>query len=305
MIRIAVLASPTFGALNRLPNDPDVEVAIAGDVASLRGAVRGAEVMLISPRYGAQLRDLWTEMDAVRWIHSLGAGVETLPFDLLRRRDIVVTNGRGIYADALAEFSMAAMLWFAKDLRTLAENQAARRWQPGTVDRLEGATIGIVGYGAIGHAIARRAEAFGMRILALRRTAGTPLDELLPTSDYVVLCTPLTEETRGLIDARRLGQMRRTAVLINIGRGAVVDEPALIEALRSRRIRGAALDVFDVEPLPPQNALWALPNVLISPHMADRAVDSHDRAMALFLRNLEHFRRGEAMVNVVDKDAGY
>lgn len=305
MIRIAVLASPTFGALNRLPKDPDVDVVVAHDVASLGSAVRGAEVMLISPRYGAQLRDLWPEMRAVRWIHCLGAGVETLPFDLLRQRDIIVTNGRGVYADALAEFSMAAMLWFAKGLRKLAENQAARRWQPGTVERLEGATAGIVGYGAIGQAVARRAEAFGMRILALRHAGGTPLDELLPASDYVVVSTPLTEETRGLINACRFGQMRPTAVLINVGRGAVVDENDLIQALRSGQIRGAALDVFETEPLPPENALWGLPNILISPHMADHAVDSHDRAMRVFLRNLERFRRGEALENVVDKDAGY
>lgn len=305
MIRIAVLASPTFRALNRLPRDPEIEFEIAHDIDSFRRTVRSADAVVMLPRYGEQLRELWPEMGGIRWIHSLGAGVETLPFDLLRQRDVVVTNGRGVYANALAEFVLAAMLWFAKDLRQLVENQAARRWQPGTVERLEGATVGIVGYGAIGKGIGQRAEALGMRVLALHRTGGTPLEELIPASDYLVISAPLTAETRTLIDAKRIALMRRGAVLINVGRGGVVDEAALVRALQERRVRGAALDVFTTEPLPPTHALWGLANVLISPHMADHAADSHDRAMSLFLQNLERFRHGQPLLNIVDKTAGY
>lgn len=165
--------------------------------------------------------------------------------------------------------------------------------------------MGIIGYGAVGRAVARRAEAFATRVLTLRRHEGMALDELIPSSDYLVLSAALTPETRGLIDAKRIASMRPTAVLINVSRGTVVDEAALIEALRSRRIRGAALDVFEVEPLPPAHPLWTLDNVLISPHTADHAADSHARAIDLFLGNLERFQKGEPLANVVDKDLGY
>jgi len=304
-MRIVVMASPSFEALGRLPRDRGVEFLIAHDPDSFRRLLPGAEVALIAPRYGALIRDAWPDMGGIRWIHALGAGVEHFPFDLLRRRDIVVTNSRGVYAEALAEFVIAAMLWFAKDLRRLLQNQNARRWEPYTVHRLEGATVGIIGYGAVGRAVARRAEAFATRVLTLRRHEGMALDELIPSSDYLVLSAALTPETRGLIDAKRIASMRPTAVLINVSRGTVVDEAALIEALRSRRIRGAALDVFEVEPLPPAHPLWTLDNVLISPHTADHAADSHARAIDLFLGNLERFQKGEPLANVVDKDLGY
>lgn len=298
--RIAILAPP-----EKLDALRSVDGVAAHDVASLRKAIAGAEVVVLAPRYGAMLREVWDQTGDLKWVHSLGAGVETLPFDLLQQRDVVVTNSRGIYADALAEFVIAAMLWFAKDLRRLVTSQSRRAWEPFAVDRLEGATAGIIGYGLTGHAVARRAEAFGMRVVSLRRSGGTSLDELVPASDYIVISTPLTPETSRMFDARRIAQMRRSAVLINIGRGPVVDEQALIEALRSNAIKGAALDVFETEPLPSDSPLWSLENVLISPHSADRTADSHDRAVALFLDNLERFRRGEALQNVVDKRAGY
>lgn len=304
-MRVVVMASPSFAALGRLPRDRGVEFLIARDVESFRRFLPGADAALISPRYGAEIREAWADLGSIRWIHSLGAGVETFPFDLLRQRDVVVTNSRGVYADGLAEFVLAAILWFAKDLRRLTQNQTARRWEPYTVQRLEGATVGIVGYGEVGRAVGRRAEAFGMSLLTLRRSGGTPLDELIPASDYLVLSAALTPDTRGLIDAKRIASMRPTAVLINVSRGAVVDEAALVDALRARRIRGAALDVFEVEPLPPAHPLWTLDNVLISPHTADHAADSHDRAMDLFLRNLDRFRTGKPLENTVDTDLGY
>jgi phosphoglycerate dehydrogenase-like enzyme len=248
------------------------------------------------------------EAGNLRWIHSLGAGVETLPFELLRESDAILTNSRGLYADALGEFVVASMLWFAKDLRRLVRNQRERRWEPFTVERLEGKTAGIVGYGAIGQAVGRRAGALGMRVLSVRRRqefGDLTLDELIAESDYLVLSTPLTPSTSGMITRERLALMRTTAVLINVSRGAVVDQTALVEALTARRIRGAALDVFETEPLPIDDPLWALENVLISPHSADHAADSHDRAMAFFLENLARFQRGESLENVVDKVEQY
>lgn len=295
-MRIIALAPPTFdvGTIERVQ-----------DADSLRRAIVDSEVLVLAPRYGSMIREVWPDAKKLRWIHSLGAGVETLPFDLLRESDVIVTNSKGIYADALAEWVVAAMMWFAKDLRRLAANQANAKWEPFAVQRLEGATLGIIGYGSVGETIAKRARPFDMRILTSRRTGGTPINDLLAASDFVVLCTPLTSETRHLIDAGRLARMRESAVLINISRGPVVDEAALIEALKARRIRGAALDVFETEPLPAESPLWSLDNVLLSPHSADHATDAHARAIELFHSNLGRFQRDEALENVVDKMVGY
>jgi len=304
VIRVVAIAADSFTPLATLRQQSDVKLTAGEDAASLRNAIGAADVIVLAPRYGNVLRELWPEAKRVRWIHSLGAGVETLPFDLLRNSDVVVTNSRGLYADALAEFAIAAMLWFAKDLRRLVRNQDSHVWEPFTVQRLEGSTVGIVGYGGIGRAVGRRAEALGIKIATVRRQAGD-LDEVIRASDYIVLSTPLTPETRGLINAERIARMRPTSVLINVSRGAVVDEAALVKALHEKRIRGAALDVYQTEPLPPTHPLWSLENVLISPHSADKTSDSHDRAMALFLHNLERFRREEALQNVVDKREEY
>lgn len=298
-MKLAVFAPPQFTALARLAEANDVEVV---------PEIRDAEAVLLAPRFGSVLVDHWAEMKGIRWIHSLSAGVESLPFDLLSRSDIVVTSSRGLYADALGEFVVAAMLWFAKDLRRLAVQQRARRWEPFKVERLEGQTLGIIGYGSTGQAIGRRAAALGMQVLGVRRNLefGEPTtDEVIAASDYLALSTPLTPATRGLINRERIAAMRPHAVLINVSRGAVIDEEALVEALKQKRIRGAALDVFATEPLPPESPLWSLENVLISPHSADQTADSHDRAMRFFLENLGRYQRGESLENVVDKEQQY
>ncbi|MCU1230444.1 MAG: 2-hydroxyacid dehydrogenase [Acidobacteria bacterium] len=278
------------------------DVVISNDVAVLRNALRDADVIVVAPREGRLLRELWPHAARVRWVHALAAGVESLLFDELRAGDVPLTNSRGIFADALGEWALAAMLFFAKDLRRLVRQQDAQRWTPFNIEALDGATLGIVGFGGIGRAVARRAEAFGMRVVATR---ATPLDELLAAADYVVISTPLTPETLRLIGARELSLMKTNAVLINIGRGAVADEAALIDALRDRRIRGAALDVFESEPLAAGHPFWSMENVLLSPHCADHTDDAHDRTMAFFLENLRRLESGEALVNVVDKAKGY
>ena len=289
-MRLAVLADPSFPQLERIPRDVTIT------------DIDDADAILLAPRFGSQLRALLPRAKRVRWIHALAAGVETLPFDLLRDTGVIVTNSRAIYAEALGEFAIAAMLWFTKDLRRLVDNQRAHKWEPYTVERLEGKSAGIIGYGGIGRAIGRRAESLGVRVMAARR--GDAIEPLMEC-DFVVLSTPLTPATRGMIGAAHLARMKAAAVLINVSRGAVVDEPALVEALRSRHIRGAALDVFEVEPLPESSPLWSLDNVLISPHTADHTADAHDIAMTFFLENLGRFRRGEALENVVDPQAGY
>ncbi len=308
-MRLLVLAPADFAPLELLRRDaPDIELSVGTDAAALRRAAAATDAVLIGPRSGSALTELWRDLRSVRWIHTLSAGVESLPFDLLRRSEVVVTNSRGLYADALAEFALAAMLWFAKDLRRLARNQEARRWEPYTVERLEGQTVGIIGYGGIGHAVARRCTALGMHVLPIRRRQelGDPtIEEVLAQSDFVVMCAPLTPSTYRLMSQGRIAAMKPAAVFINIGRGGTVDEAALVDALREHRIRGAALDVFEAEPLPPDHPLWQLDNVLISPHTADHTHDSHTRAMHFFLENLRRFRAGESLENVVDKVEQY
>lgn len=292
-MRVLALAPPSFAPLALLP-----ETVATTDVAA------DADVILVGPRYGHLLQEIWPEAKRVRWVHVLSAGVEPVLFDALRDSGVPLTNGRGVFADALGEFALAAMLWFAKGLGRMRRNQAAHQWEPFNVQRLEGRTVGIVGYGSIGRAVGGRAEAMGMRVVAMSRTAGD-LDTVLAASDYLVISAPLTPQTRHLITATHLAQMKPDAVLINIGRGPIVDEAALIEALRTNRIRGAALDVFETEPLPPTHPFWTLDNVLLSPHCADHTPDSHERAMRLFLTNLARFERGEPLENIVDQRQGY
>jgi phosphoglycerate dehydrogenase-like enzyme len=308
-MRLLAIAPPEFGPLALLRQEvPDIELAVGTDVESLRRAAAGVDAVLIAPRYGPVLTALWPALGNVQWIHTLAAGVEFLPFDLLRGSEVVVTNSRGLYANALAEFAIAAMLWFARDLRRSMQNQNERRWEPYTVDALEGRTLGIIGYGSIGRAAGQRAAAFGMRVLPLRRRreAGHPaIEEVLARSDYVVMSTPLTPNTAGLMSRARIAAMKPEAVFINLGRGGTVDEEALLDALRNHRIRGAALDVFESEPLLPEHPFWQLDNVLISPHSADHTADAHERAMRFFLENLRRFRAGEALQNTVDKIEQY
>jgi phosphoglycerate dehydrogenase-like enzyme len=256
---------------------------------------------------------------SLRWIHSRSAGVEHLMFPALVEAPVPLTNARGVYSAALGEFVMAAVLFFAKDFARMRRSQARGAWDPFDVDWVQGRTLGIVGYGDIGRVAAQRARAFGMRILAVRRDVAAaqrdPLvDEafpverraaLLAASDYVVVAAPLTPDTRGLLGPREIAAMKPTAVLVNVGRGPVVDEAALLAALREGRIRGAALDVFDEEPLPSGHPFYALENVLLSPHCADNTPGWLEESMRFFLVNLERFRSGEPLLNPVDKSRGY
>jgi phosphoglycerate dehydrogenase-like enzyme len=230
-----------------------------------------------------------------------------------------LTNGRGVFRWPLADWVMAAMLFFAFELRRVVEQQEHGLWKPITGATLNGRTLGIIGYGAIGSAAAERARPFGMKIAVLRRHPSrsaadalvdksygpAQLHDLMAASDYLLLAAPLTPATRGLVGAAELAAMKPSAVVINVGRGPVIDEAALIGALESNRIRGAALDVFNTEPLPAGHPFWTLPNVLLSPHTADRVDGFLDPALDCFLDNMERFRTGEPLRNLVDKHAGY
>jgi phosphoglycerate dehydrogenase-like enzyme len=253
----------------------------------------------------------------VRWLHTPSAGVDHLLIPPVLERGITVTNSAGVHAIPIAEFVLALMLSHVKQLPGYAAAQAERRWDRELeAGELFERTLLILGIGGIGQAIAQRAAAFGMRVWGSRRSP-RPMPgvervvgmdgwrELLPAADVVVVAAPLTAETRGMLDADAFAAMRPDAFLINIARGAIVDEPALLDALRAGRIAGAALDTFEQEPLPPESPLWDAPNVLITPHATAGSPRMRERQIALFLENLRRFRADEPLLNVVDVEAGY
>jgi phosphoglycerate dehydrogenase-like enzyme len=238
----------------------------------------------------------------------------------LTRSDIVVTTASGIHARPIAEFVLMSILMFVKEAFALAEDQRAHRWQRYATEELAGKMVTIVGVGRIGREIARAVHTFDAHVVGTVRSVdgrsaedlcvdallpGDRVDELLPTTDFLVLCCPHTPETQGLINAERLAALKPGAVVINVARGAVVDEPALIEALRAGRLRGAALDVFAREPLPPESPLWDMPNVLICPHSASTAITENGKIVDLFCDNMRRYLAGEPLRNVLNKQLLY
>jgi phosphoglycerate dehydrogenase-like enzyme len=258
---------------------------------------------------------------ALRWIHSPAAGVGNMLFPELVASGITITNSRGILAESIAEHVLAVSLALFRRLPTAFARQAARVWAQDELMTpaprpIRGATIGIVGLGAIGSAVARLGRTIGMRVVATRRHDLTVpaidrlypaerLYDLLAEADVVVLAVPLTEDTRGLIGRSELRAMKRSAILVNVGRGKLVREADLADELARGTIAGAALDVFEHEPLDPASPLWTLPNVLLTPHAAGMRPDYWEAVVDLFERNLRRFEQGEPLLNVIDKAAGY
>jgi phosphoglycerate dehydrogenase-like enzyme len=257
----------------------------------------------------------------LRWVHSPAAGVGGMLFPAMRASRVVLSNSRGMNAVAVAEHVLMLMLAAVRRMPEAMRAQADKRWAAEDLSglpSLRGRTLLIVGLGAIGCELARMASGLGMRVVGTRREAGDPLPEgvaqagdpadlpvLLPTADIVVLAAPLTAATRGMMGAAELALMKPTAWLVNVARGKLVDEPALIRALEARTIAGAALDVFEHEPLPAASPLWSLPNVIVTPHIAGFRDDYWDAAVDLFAANLRRYLAGETVTNIVDKRAGY
>ncbi len=257
----------------------------------------------------------------LKWVQTLGAGVEWLLTPEVRRReDLVVTNASGIHAQPIAEHVFGFVLMFARQLHRAVRQQAAHSWDSSAlrndVTTLAGATLGIVGLGAIGRRIAEIASAFGMRVIAFKRTPGDAsgvervfgpahLTGFLKEAEYVVNTLPLTAQTRGLFGPTQFAAMRSDAIFINIGRGGTVQTDALVDALKSGSIAGAALDVSDPEPLPAEHPLWGLENVVLTPHYSGAHPGYVQRASAIFVENLVSYLGGKPLTNVVDKHAGY
>lgn len=304
----------------KLSSDPDIEIAWVDTHGNFEGDPSDAEVYFnwfyLKPD---TLRKVLAASPQLRWHQAPSAGVNHILIPEYLERDIILTNGAGTFSIPIAEFVLTYILYHAKSVQKLLNLQTNRTWQKSIelpIQELSDATLLIIGAGQIGQEIAKRASAFGMRVWGSRRkpaplanfekvVGANEWRSLISSADYVVLATPLTSETKHLIDESALRSMNSNAYLINISRGAVVDEAALIKALKEGWIAGAGLDTFETEPLSPDSPLWSLPSVFITPHCSGYSPRIPERMIALFLDNLNRYRTGQPLRNVVDKLAGY
>jgi len=320
---VVLLDVPADGSGDGVARTPPEVLAAVADADVYLGYGVPADIL----RHGRRLR----------WIHSAAAGVRNSLTPEMLASPVLFTNSAGVHAPPMAESVLAMMLHFARGFDLAARAQAAGRWDSAgfyagdaPLREFSGSTVGVVGFGGIGREVAWRAAVLGARVLGLRRggpadsevpleaspgggavatarvlTGAAGLRTLLEASDYVVLAAPHTEDTDRLIDARALGHMKPSAVLVNVARGALVDEDALVRALASGRLRGAGLDVFATEPLPAGHPLWSAPGVLLTPHVSGVSRGFWAREADLITENLRRFLAGRPLVNLVDKHAGY
>jgi phosphoglycerate dehydrogenase-like enzyme len=325
--RAEVVFAPELLPPARFPADHLGDPAFRRDAAGearWRAMLDRAEVLFGIPGDSAEaLAEVVRGSPAVRWIHATSAGAgewvrkaDLAPEDLER---VVVTTSSGVHAVPLAEFAIFGLLTVAKDLPRWVEDQRTRTWPEirRAVRELHGQTLFLVGLGAIGREVARLGKALGMRTVGFRRTPGPPpefvddvhgperLRELAGQADAVVVSLPMTEATAGMIDRATIERLPPGCIFVNVGRGGVVDEPALIDALAGRRIAGAVLDVFATEPLPPDSPLWSLPNVLVTPHGAAITARENERIVELFVANLRRYLDGDRLANVVEPGVYY
>jgi phosphoglycerate dehydrogenase-like enzyme len=311
LVLASTLADKDLAMLDALP--PETSLAVGTGVEAFERLAEDADVILSWSLSGEVLREVFAMSPNVKWVHSRSAGLDSLLFPELIASPVPLTNGKGVFSQSLGEFALGAILFFAKDFRRMTRNQEARRWEQFDVDEISRQTVGVVGYGDIGRACASRAKAMGMTVLAVKRHGPASDEVFLPEDraamiarcDYIIAAAPLTPETRGLIGDAEFAAMKPNAVVINVGRGPVIDEPAMVRALTEGRIKGAALDVFDTEPLPAGHIFFELDNVLLSPHCADHTSDWTEQAMRFFLAQFERYSKGEPLENVVNKHLGY
>jgi phosphoglycerate dehydrogenase-like enzyme len=276
----------------------------------LADALPGAEVLLVWNLKQGAVAKAWPKADQLRWVHVAGAAVEPALSEVIGG-EVVVTSSRGLFDEPIAEYVLGLVLAFAKDLPGRLRLQEARDWQHRETERVAGKQVLIAGTGAIGRAIARKLAATGLQVAGIGRVGRVDdpdfgqvlpqdrLDEVLRRTDYLVLAASLTEDTKGMLNARTLASMRRTARVINVGRGGLIVLDDLVRALRNGRIAGAALDIFPNERLDPTSPLWELPSVLISPHMSGQVVGWREELVALFLDNLDRHLTEKPLRNVL------
>jgi len=318
--RLEVLYEPELLPPIRFPGDHqglDAFRRTAEQDGRWRALLGSAEIFFGLPGdSGAGLGEAVRIAPNLRWVQGMAAGtgeqVRVAKLTAVDLERVTITTASGVHGAQLAEFAFLGLLALTKDLPRLLRDKSERRWAHYPVPELRGQTLLVVGLGSIGEALARRAKAFGMRVIGVNRSGATEspdvdeihavgsLEDLLPRADAVVVALPSTDETRRIFDERAFGLMRDGAIFVNVGRGAVVDEDALVVALRSGRLHGAALDVFATEPLPVESPLWNLPNVLISPHTAAFSIRENARIVDLFCENLLRYLAGQELVNRVD-----
>jgi len=312
---IAVLAGtePVEG-LSALEREAEVRVT---DAAGLPGALAGADILYLWDFFADGVREAWPAAGSLQWIHVPAAGVEKLLFPGLVASDVLLTNARGLFDRPMAEHILGAILHFAKDFGRAAAQQQRRQWSRYATTDLAGASVLVAGTGSIGRSTARLLTAVGMQVQGLGRTARSGDEDfgtihasadfaaVAGTFDYVVLAAPLTPATRGMLSRAVLAAMKPTAVVVNVGRGALADEAALESALRSGTLAGAALDVFETEPLPGTSGLWELENVLVTPHLSGDARKQLPALAEQFASNLAAWKAGRPLMNVVDKELGF
>ena len=280
-------------------------------------AAAGEAEVAFSGNNPRRVRKLLDATPKLRWYHTVSAGVENMPLPELAQRGIVLTNNSGSYDIQIAEHLMAFVFAASRQLHRYRDNQRANEWKEQQHQELRDATMVVYGMGSIGGEIARLASAVGMRVIGVRRKGGPSepgidrvvaadrLADVVGEADYLAIAAPLTTATRGAISREVIARMRPTAWIMNIARGAIVDESAMIEALQAKRIGGAALDVFTTEPLPKESPLWTLENVIVTPHHSGSSPRAGERTLALFAENLRRYKAGEPLINRVDLEAGY
>jgi phosphoglycerate dehydrogenase-like enzyme len=279
--------------------------------------VRGADALFVWDFLSTAIEPAWHAADRAQWVHIAAAGVDPLLFPALRSSDVTVTNSRGIFEGPIAEYVLGLVIAMAKDFATTMDDQRHHRWQHRETERIAGRQALVVGTGPIGRATARLLRAAGLRVEGIGRREilddpdfGTVfpmsrLTERLTGADFVIALAPLTDATRGMFNRETFAAMRPTARLINVGRGPLVVTDDLVKAIEDGTIAGAALDVFETEPLRENSPLWSLPNVLLSPHMSGDTVGWKADLADLFVTNFRRWLGGEPLLNVVDKQLGY
>ncbi|PYE19902.1 phosphoglycerate dehydrogenase-like enzyme [Williamsia limnetica] len=305
------------GNLQQLRDVAEVRLATTADLGEALGADGGADVLMLWDFFSAALRDNWDNAQALKWVHVCAAGVDAMMFDELRASSITVTNAHGVFDGPIAEFVLGSIIAQDKQFHLSKKYQQVKHWERRDTIRTAGRSALVIGTGGIGRAVARLLKGAGLEVTGAGRTAraedpdfGTVLrtDELATYAgefDNIVTIAPLTEQTARMIDAEVLAAMKPSAHLINVGRGQLIDEPALIAALREGQIGAASLDVFETEPLPADSPLWDMENVHISAHMSGDVVGWRDELADLFLTNLQRYAASQPLANEVDKDAGY
>lgn len=298
---IAVQHSPDSVPERLAPVTAAAEVRLV-ESDRLATALPGAEVLFVYDFRSSALRETWSAADSLRWVQIASTGVDPVLFDEFVASDVVLTNSRGIFERPIAEYVLAQILAFAKDIRRSTRAQAALSWRHFESESIEGTPVGVLGTGPIGQAISTLLGAVGMRVTVLGRAESADLSSHVGEFEYLVLAAPLTPQTRGIVNARVLSAMRPTARLINVGRGELVGTWDLVSALNRGGIAGAALDVTDPEPLPVGHPLWRTPYTHITPHNSGDVRGWSDRLQDQFVVNFERYLRGEELLNIVDKN---